>query len=198
MITKKFLSAILSAIIFSASSSTFAEEDKSAEIEQTIKKLDDKDLSTSLEARYFSQGSDANAEFVIRHKNFSGNVSEKNNLHYIKLSLDKEIISLMGTGAFWNFGLAGSFTDEKFSVLPTVGFGIYMAIMPKMTIYTQISGIYLGGLGHLHDFEGGLKYSPSKNFTLTAGFRDVNCNINHGQQGSFRLSRPFIGLRTDF
>lgn len=142
--------------------------------------------------------------------NFSGNISAKNNLHYIKLDVDNEIISLMGTGANWSYGVTGIYwrgraanssgagSQNYFVALPTVGFGIYMAIMPKMTIYTQISGMFLGGRGHLHDFESGLKYSPSKNFSLTAGFRSVEFNINHKGDGDFKMNGPFIGLRSDF
>lgn len=143
-------------------------------------------------------------------KNFSETVSAKNNLHYIKLNVDNEIISLMGTGANWSYGVtgiywrgrAGNFSASSeqnyFVALPTVGLGIYMAIMPKMTIYTQISGIFLGGKGHLRDFEGGLKYSPSKNFSLTAGFRSIEFNLNHKGNGDFKMNGPFIGLRSDF
>ena len=139
-------------------------------------------------------------------KNFSDNVSAKNNLHYIKLNVDNEIISLMGTGAFWNYGLAGIYwrgtaensSQNYFVAVPTVGFGIYMAIMPKMTIYTQLSGIFLGGRGHLRDFESGLRYSPSKNFSLTAGFRNIEFNLNHKGDGDFKMNGPFIGLRSDF
>ena len=266
MTTKKFLSLILSAIIFFANAETFAQEDsKQAKIndaiEKTVKKLENKPVA-SLEARYFSLGADANlntskvnlnggelnlkglqlvddkaAEIIFRYKNFSidylqmnktgdknlagnnlkigdknfsGNISAKNNLHYIKLNVDNEIISLMGTGANWSYGVTGIYwrgsannssgagSQNYFVAVPTIGLGIYMAIMPKMTIYTQISGIFLGGRGHLHDFESGLKYSPSKNFSLTVGFRSIEFNINHKGDGDFKMNGPFIGLRSDF
>lgn len=143
-------------------------------------------------------------------KNFFGDISAKNNLHYIKLSVDNEIISLMGTGAFWSYGLTGIYYDGKaenfsdakhqsyFIPMPTAGLGLYMTIMPKMKIYSQFSGIFLGGRGHLHDFEAGLKYSPSKNFTLTTGFRSVEFNLNHKGNGDFKMNGPFIGIRSDF
>ena len=266
MTVKKFLSLILTAIIFFVPAEVLANdaEKKAAvddAIEKTVKKLEDK-KNISLEARYFSLGADANlntskvnlnggelnlkdnlhlmddkaAEIIFRYKNFSidylqmqkrdnnfsadnltignknfsGNISAKNNLHYIKLNVDNEIISLMGTGANWSYGVtgiywrgraenfSGSGSQDYFVSLPTVGLGIYMAIMPKMTIYTQISGIFLGGKGHLHDFEGGLKYSPSKNFSLTAGYRSIGVNLNHKGNGDFKMTGPFIGLRSDF
>jgi len=266
MTVKKFLSLILSAIIFFVPANTFAQEDsKQAEInsaiEKTVKKLEDK-KTVSFEARYFSLGADANlntskvnlnggelnlkdnlrlmddkaAEIIFRYKNFSidylqmqkrddnfsadnltignknfsGNISAKNSLHYIRLNVDNEIISLMGTGANWSYGVTGIYwrgragnfsgagSQNYFVAVPTVGLGIYMAIMPKMTIYTQISGIFLGGKGHLHDFEGGLKYSPSKNFSLTAGYRSIGFYLNHKGNGDFKMTGPFIGLRSDF
>ena len=139
-------------------------------------------------------------------ENFTNSVSAKNNLQYIKLNLENEIISLMGTGAFWSYGLTGVYwrgnvetsTKNYFVPVPTVGFGIYMAIMPKITIYSQISGMYFGGRGHLHDFESGLRYSPSKIFSLTAGFRSIGFNFKHNGNGNFRFVGPFIGLRSDF
>ena len=139
-------------------------------------------------------------------ENFSNEVSAKNNLHYIKLSVDNEIISLMGTGAYWTYGLAGIYwrgtvenSQKNYLIpVPTAGIGLYMAIMPKMTIYTQFSGMFMGGRGHLRDFETGLRYSPSKNFTLTAGFRSVEFNFNHKGNGDFKMNGPFLGLRSDF
>ena len=40
-------------------------------------------------------------------QNVSSEVSAKNSLHYIRLNVDNEIISLMGTGAYWTYGLTG-------------------------------------------------------------------------------------------
>ena len=167
----------------------------------------------SIDYLRMNKQSDANLaadNLKIGGKNFSGDISAKNNLHYIKLNVDNEIISLMGTGANWSYGLTGiywrgnanntsdSSGQNYFVAVPTVGFGIYMAIMPKMTVYTQISGIFLGGRGHLGDFESGLKYSPSKNFSMTAGFRSIEFNLNRKGDGDFKMNGPFIGLRSDF
>ena len=264
MIHKKILAGILATVIFFPTSQTFAEEvsekiSVDEAIQKTIKKLEDKEPTLSLEARYFSLGADANlntskanldggeinlkndldlidnkaAEIIFRYKNFSidylrmsksgdknlagknlnfggenfsGNISANNKLHYIKLNVENEIISLMGTGAFWSYGLTGIYYDGKvesssqnyFIPVPTVGIGIYMAIMPKTSIYTNFSGMFMGGRGHLRDFEAGLKYSPSKNFSVTAGFRSVEFNFNHKSDGDFKMNGPFIGLRSDF
>ena len=149
-------------------------------------------------------------ELNLDGKSFSGGTSAKNNFQYIKFNVDNDIISLMGTGAFWSYGLAGIYwrgSVENFSgasqknyfvPMPTVGLGIYMAIMPKMKIYLNFSGMFMGGKGHLRDFESGLRYSPSKNFTLTAGFRSLEFNINNKGNGDFKMNGPFIGLRSDF
>ena len=143
-------------------------------------------------------------------KSFSGNTSVENNLQYIKFNAENEIISLMGTGAFWSYGLAGiywrgsagnfSSSSQKnyFIPVPTVGIGIFMTIMPKMKVYINFSGMFLGGKGHLRDFESGLKYSPSKNFALTAGFRSLEFNINNKGNGDFKMNGPFLGFRSDF
>lgn len=182
---------------------------------------------------------DRAAEIIFRYKNFSldylrmnktgggdfpdgsplnfggqsyrGETSAENNLHYIKLNVDNEIISFLGTGATWSYGLTGVYWDGSvggggqssgknyFVPLPTVGLGLHMAIMRKMKIYTQLSGMHFGGRGHLFDFEAGLRYSPSKNFSLTAGFRNIGVQVRRGSDsGNFKMSGPFIGLRSDF
>ena len=182
---------LIGAAIFFMTATAFAEtadEDLlGAEITKAVKSLEKKNLPLSFEAR----GADKNfksEEYIFRYKNFSADwLPEKD---YVKLTADNEIISLMGTGAYWTYG----FSVEKKSVLPTAGIGIYMAIMAKMKIYVQFSGIYFGGKGRCHDFETGLKYSPNKNISWTAGYRSIG--FNHGDD--FKMSGPFIGLRSDF
>jgi len=203
MSSKKILSAVLANIFFACPA--FAQESNvDLEIKKAVNGLQ-RNLDWSVEARYTS-ANDKAREFVFRYKNFSvdymqGRDFSEHNPHYLKLNADNEIISLMGTGATWSYGLSGihwrGVAEDYLVPMPTVGVGLYMAIMPKMKIYLNISGMYLGGQGHLRDFESGLKYSPSKNFTLTAGFRSLDFNFNK-HDTEFKLNGPFIGLRSDF
>lgn len=199
---KKFLSA---AFVIFFTNTAAAQDNVDLEIKKAVKGLK-KNLDWSVEARYTSD-KNKTGEVVLRYKNFSvdymqGRGFAENNPHYLKLNADNEIISLMGTGATWSYGLSSihwrGAADDYLVPVPSVGLGLYMAIMPKMKLYLNLSGMYLGNKGHLRDFESGLRYSPSKNFTLTAGFRSLDFNFNSRNNVEFKLNGPFIGLRSDF
>lgn len=144
-------------------------------------------------------------------KNFIGDINAESDLHYIKLNVDREIFSLMGTRAAWNYGVTGikwrgsveNFSgrqDENyFFPMPTIGIALEMAVRPKVKIYTNISGMVLGGHGHLCDFEGGLRYMANKNFSCNVGFRHIDAKINwRSVHGDFKLNGFYAGLAANF
>lgn len=151
-------------------------------------------------------GSNFDGALRFGGENYFGNVNAHSDIHYLKLNVDNEIISLMGTGADWNYGLTGiawkgrvDDSERRSAVIPTVGLNLHMAIMRKMKFYLQASGMEMGGYGHLLDFESGLRYSPSKHFTWTLGVRSIDVNVKcHDARGDLRLNGPFFGLRSDF
>lgn len=187
---------ILAAIILSAA--PVSAQDEGFSLGEALKKIQKKDLPRSIEARFDE------SELIFRYKKFSLDYSNYDaDSHYVKFGVDNEIISLLGTGINWNYGVTGLVWKDSgehyFAPVPTVGLDFYMAIMSKMKIYWQFSGMELGGKGHVHDFEAGVRYSPSKNFTLTAGYRRVGVNVRYSDnRGAFRLDGPFIGIRSDF
>lgn len=130
---------------------------------------------------------DATPEFIFKHKNVSIDCVEDD---FFKLKFDKEILSLMGTGLEWNVALNA--VDEK--VLPSVGANLYMRIRPRLDIYTQFSGLTIGRRGHVTDFESGLRYFPQKNFSISAGWREINFK----RKSTFNLRGLFAGVRYDF
>ena len=173
------------------------------------------------------------AEFIIRYKKFSldyihlndsgrnnlngvlkfgnsnhlGDINSESDLHYIKFNVNNEIISLLGTGIDWTYGLTGVYwkgsannSHEKFfAPLPTVGLSLHINVLPTLKIYSQLSGMTYASLGHVYDFESGLRYFPSKNFSITAGYRKIDMNIHHnGDRGNFKMNGPFAGVRVDF
>ncbi|MBR5912921.1 MAG: hypothetical protein IKZ58_00940 [Selenomonadaceae bacterium] len=191
-------------------------------------KIDDDALSL----KSFGMDSNVAPEYILRYKNFSvdyirlkgdggnsvddltfggqtynGVVNSESDLHYIKLNVDREIISLMGTKAAWNYGITGvkwrgSFedgTENYFFPIPTIGIALEMKIQPKVKVYTNISGVVMGGHGHLCDFEGGFAYIADENFLWKVGYRHIDAKVNwRSVHGDFKLNGFYTGLRADF
>ena len=144
-------------------------------------------------------------EIIFRYKNFFidyNRVDSQYRLNYIKLKVNNEIISMMGTGIDWNYGVTGiTWQDSKnnFVPVPTFGIDLYVTIRPKIKFYTQFAGMPVGGFGRIYDAETGFRYSPSKHFTITAGYRHLTAKVHdNDSHRNFTTSEPFIGLRSDF
>ncbi len=150
----------------------------------------------SAEARDFN----ASPELILKHKNVSIDwIRADNSEDFFKLKIDKEIISMMGTGLEWNVALNAFDARNKFYVLPSVGINLYMRIRPQLDIYAQFSGVPLGNRGHVSDFESGLKYFPQKNLSISAGWRRIDFRLRRGSSnGTFERSGLFMGVRYDF
>lgn len=194
--TARVLLTALMILIFGAAEVS-AEEGFS--LGEALKKIHRQELTTSVEARF------RHDEFILRHKKFSLNYSNfdaEKNLRYVRLNVDNEIISLMGSGVDWSCGVTGiawKDGDHNFAPMPTVGVGIYLTVMPRAKVYTNFSGMTFGARSHVRDFEAGVRYSPSKNFTITAGYRHVDAKVRNGSnRGDFKTNGPFIGVRADF
>ncbi len=201
---KNFLKIfLLTALIFNLNfEKVFAQdEEEPFYLKEALAQLKKKEPPLSLEARLLNE-----KEIIFRYKRFFVDynyIDRQNNLNYIKLNVNNEIISLMGTGIDWSYGVTGigwkDSDENNFVPVPTLGINFYIKIMPKMKIYTQFSGMPIGGFGRIYDAESGLRYSPSKNFTLTAGYRHLSTKVKHNNSyGGFKNSGFFIGVRSDF
>ena len=188
---RKFLVAIL---IFIASNASAQEI--SPEVDKGIASIKQKKLMFSAETRIF----DSSPEFIFKHKNFSVDyINSEDGVHFGKLKFDKEIFSLMGTGLEWNVALNAVDTRKSFYMLPSVGINFYMRIRPRLDIYTQFSGLTLGGLGYVKDFESGLRYFPQKNLSISAGWRRIDFKSRRSSTtGKFFSDGFFAGIRYDF
>ena len=219
---KKFLPVLLLLLVFSTNvfaqsenaevtekaepAENVEEEEDDAEEEFSLKdamkqiKITKKEPSFSLEAR------PGENEIIFRYKNFSVDynyIDSQRKLRYIKLNVNNELISMLGIGIDVNCGLTGitwkDADDNNLAVVPTVGIGAYATILPKLKIYTQFSGMPVGGFGRIYDAETGLRYSHRKYFTITAGYRHLSSKVHHHDSSiSFQKTGPFIGIRTDF
>ena len=153
-------------------------------------------LDLSAEARDFN----SSPEFIFKHKDFSFDwIRADDSEHFFKLKLDKKIFSLMGTGLEWSVALNALDAGNNFYVLPSGGINLYMRIRPRLDIYAQFSGLPLGNRGHFSDFESGLRYSPQKNLSISAGWRRIDFRLRRGGGfGTFERSGLFTGIRYDF
>ena len=190
---------VLATIIFLLLTNTAAAQNNPPEVDEGIASIKKKTFDFSSEARIFTD--DATPEFLLKYKNISLDyINHDSDKDFLKLKVDKEIFSLMGTGLDWNVALNGyNQHGENFDVLPSVGVNLYMRIRPRLDVYIQFSGLTLGRRGHLSDFESGIKYFPQKNFSISAGWRRVDFKLRRGgDTDKFVLSGVFTGVRYDF
>lgn len=188
---KKFLAASLILLTGTASA-----QEISPEVNRGVQSVKQTKFDFNAEARYFVKRD--SSEFMLRYKNFSADWIRADHVdNFLKLKYSKEIFSLMGTGIDWNVALNA--VGKNFAVLPSVGINLYARIRPRLDFYMQISGLPLGYRAHVLDFEVGLKYFPRKDFSLSAGWRDVKFKVRHGGNvDDFALSGVFVGVRQDF
>lgn len=174
--------------------SSAAAQEVSPEVNRGVESVKQAKFDFSAEARDF----DAAPELLLKYKNFSLDwIHSDATKNFIKLKVDREIFSLMGTGLEWNVALNA--VDENSAVLPSVGINLYMRIRPRLDIYAQFSGLTLGHRAHVKDFEVGLRYFPRKDFSLSAGWRDMNFKLRRcGDLSKFVRSGVFVGVRYDF
>ena len=198
---KKFLLILFLIVIFPVQVSAQDEDDEEFSLKDAISqiKTTKKELPLSIEARLSEK------EIIFRYKNFFvdyDHIGRDKNLNYINLKVNNEIISMLGSGIEWSYGLSGvcwNDSTSKFVPVPTLGIDLYITIRPKVKFYTQFSGMPVGGFGRIYDAETGLRYSPSKYFTITAGYRHLSAKVQKSNSsGSFKNSGVFVGIRSDF
>ena len=198
---KNFLKIFLLTLLI-LPSSVFAQAEENEEpfyLKEALARLKKKEPPLSLEARLNEN------EIIFRYKKFFvdyNRVDSQHNLNYIKLNVNNKIISLMGTGIDWSCGVTGiTWKDagNNFVTVPTLGIDFYVTIKPRVKFYTQFSGMPVGGFGRIYDAETGLRYSPSKHFTITAGYRHLSAKVHRrNSTNNFKTSGFFIGVRSDF
>ena len=145
-----------------------------------------------------------------------GQLHSKSELHYLKLNVTNNIKSVDGNGFDWSYGITGMFWKGKVSgtntagrseqrsedygvPVPTVGVGGHVKLWDNLNAFAHISGLPLGGYGHFYDFEVGLRFKPTENFGVTAGFRRIHAKVHHKEDnGEFTMNGPYFGLRADF
>lgn len=77
--------------------------------------------------------------------------------------------------------------------LPTVGVIAEVNPIDMLSIYGEVSGIAAGGYGHMLDGEVGVKLIPIDYFTVSAGYRVFNIDLDvDDNEADLMLNGPFI------
>lgn len=150
---------------------------------------------------------------------YFGQVDSKSNFDYIKLDVTNPIVSVLGQGFDWSYGVtamhwkgsvrgydasksAYSAESKDYWVpLPALGLGGHMTVDPAQTVrlYAKVSGLPAGGYGHYYDLEAGVKYQPIPLLAITAGYRRIEVEAKHdGDSGKIKMNGPFAGLSFSF
>ena len=148
---------------------------------------------------------------------YHGNVDTDSRLHYLKLQVTNPVVSFLGAGVDWSYGLSGVYwkgtvsgrevgtgnsisrTKEFGAPIPTLGIGAHASLLDTLLFNVHLSGMPLGGRGHFYDFEAGLRYNPLDLLSISVGYRKIHANLKHGgDSGTLDLNGPYAGLRFDF
>ena len=148
---------------------------------------------------------------------YSGRIHSKSDFNYLKMTVTNPIVSVLGTGVDWSYGLTGMYWKGKVrgneantglrtqqsksygAPIPTVGLGAHAALLPSLTAYATIAGLPLGGYGHYYDFEAGLRYMPLEVVGVSFGFRRIEIDLKHDDDSAkMTMNGPYAGVRVDF
>ena len=148
--------------------------------------------------------------------NFDGRVRSQSDFHYLKLNVSNPIVSVLGSGVDWSYGLTGMYWKGKVkgneantglsaskskgygAPIPTIGIGAHASLLPSLSVYANASGLPLGGYGHYYDLEAGLLYTPLEILGVTVGFRRIDVKLKHDDDSAkLKLNGPYAGLRVD-
>ena len=147
---------------------------------------------------------------------FSGRVHSQSDLNYLKLTVTNPIISVLGSGVDWSYGLTGIHwkgkvrgnvagtgvntqkSKEYGAPIPAIGVGAHAALLPSLSVYANVAGLPLGGYGHYYDLEAGLRYSPLEILGITVGYRRIDVKLKHNDDSAkMTMNGPYAGLRVD-
>lgn len=139
-------------------------------------------------------------------------------LDYAAVSWHKDIEANTGGSWYWLAGLryyrftAGldsrglgaydvRYAKQLNQLAPAIGLGARHSLDAggRITLYTELSGLPLGGRGHLYDFDAGIDYRPLDNFKVNAGYRVLDLKINNNDgNGLYKLSGWYAGMTYSF
>lgn len=150
-----------------------------------------------------------------KNYDYSAGIASNLDIDYYRLSLIRPLAHTQAADVDWMIDLKGlTFkgklngiangtnvtTDKSFTgVIPTVGFAVSTKTPNAVNAYAEVSGLPLASYGYIYDYEGGVKYQPTSNFTLTAGYRVFDMKLkNDDEWAKLKLSGPFFSADWKF
>ena len=151
------------------------------------------------------------SSLTFDNKTYNGKVNTKTNFDYLKFSVENPIVKTSAGEVKWNYGLAGMMWDMEVkgnaggvettssktfgAPVPMVGVNAKANLAKGLNVYANVSGLPLGGYGHIADLEAGFHYEPVENLGLNVGYRMIDVDLQHkDDSASFKLAGPFAGL----
>ncbi len=140
------------------------------------------------------------------------------NLDYAAISWHRDVEANAGGSWYWLAGLryyrftAGldsqglgaydiHYARQLNQLAPAIGLGGRHSLDARgsVELYTELSGLPLGGRGHIYDFDAGINYNPLDNFKINAGYRVLDLKIhNNDGTGLYKLSGWYAGVAYTF
>ncbi|MFH1622555.1 MAG: hypothetical protein ABIA97_05480 [Candidatus Omnitrophota bacterium] len=89
--------------------------------------------------------------------------------------------------------------EDFIIALPTFGGIVDIDIGEKFSLFAEASGLPSADYGHFFDTEIGIKFIPLKNFTIVAGYRVIDIELEDDDSyGELDMKGPFFGATFRF
>ncbi|HUS58068.1 MAG TPA: hypothetical protein VM141_05390 [Planctomycetota bacterium] len=90
-------------------------------------------------------------------------------------------------------------SGDFLAAFPTVGVIAELNPTERLSVFADISALYVGGYGHFYDAEAGLKLIPHRNFSLSAGYKVIQLKFEDDlDMVDLRIAGPFLGASLRF
>jgi len=111
----------------------------------------------------------------------------------IKLGTLVDVKALMLETSLDAPSLGFSESADFTGALPTVGLILDVNPVEKVNLFAEVSGLVAGDYGYFIDAETGIKVTPLKNFSVSAGYRIFDMKFeNDPDYAELTISGPFI------
>lgn len=149
----------------------------------------------TFDGQTYTVGTSVNTDFDVKYFRL-GWIWQFLNLAEDKIKLGSliDVKGLMIDASLDAPALSISESESFAGGLPTIGAVVDINPIEKINLFAEISGIPAGDIGYFFDAEFGVKFMPTENFSVSAGYRIFDMKFeNDPDYAELRLSGPFVG-----